>query len=145
MNCPASQSYNSVYTNPSSTYEAMWNLTEFTTYMLDYDYYANSRRGALGVWRDKMGNCCDMAHFTNAMARSLGVPGRYEHWLCRFSSSSEGHVWSALYIPDAPNPNQNNENGWLYSDPVNNNCKLGYQSFTLVSEYDDSHCAELGY
>ena len=145
MNCPESQSYNSVYTNPSSTYEAMWNLTEFTTYMLDYDYYANSRRGATGVWRDKMGNCCDMAHFTNAMARSLGVPGRYEHWLCKFSSSSEGHVWSALYIPDAPDPNINNENGWIYSDPVNNNCKLGYQSFKLVSEYDDSHCAELGY
>lgn len=143
MHCPASQSYNYVYENPTSTWEAMWNLTEFTTYVLSYDYYANTLRGALGVWRDKAGNCCDMAHFTNAMARSLGVPGRYSHWLCKFSSSSEGHVWAALYIPDAPNPNINNENGWIYSDPVNNNCKLGYQSFKLVTPYSANQKAEL--
>ncbi len=143
MYCPASQSYNYVYENPSSTWEAMWNLTEFTTYMLDYDYYANSRRGALGVWRDKAGNCCDMAHFTNAMARSLGVPGRYSHWHCQFASSAEGHVWAALYIPDAPNPNINNENGWIYSDPVNNNCKLGYQSFKLLYRNSADGKAEL--
>ncbi len=144
MLCPASQSYSgNVYTSPTNTWEAMWNLTEFTTYVLDYLYYANTSRGALGVWRDKAGNCCDMAHFTIAMARSLGVPGRYEHWNCRFASGSEGHVWAALYIPHAPNPNINNENGWIYSDPVNNNCKLGYQSFGLNYEYGDSNCAEL--
>lgn len=143
MNCPASQSYNHVYENPKSTWEAMWNLTEFTTYVLSYDYYANTSRGALGVWRDKAGNCCDMAHFTNAMARSLGVPGRYSHWLCQFSSSREGHVWAALYIPDAPDPNINNENGWIFSDPVNNNCKLGYQSFKLIEPYSANHKAEL--
>ncbi len=144
MYCPKSQSYTGiVYENPQSTYEAMWNLTEFTTYVLEYLYYANTLRGALGVWRDKGGNCCDMAHFTNAMARSLGVPGRYEHWNCKFSNGSEGHVWAALYIPDAPNPNINNENGWIYSDPVNNNCKLGYQSFSLNYEYSDSNCATL--
>ena len=143
MYCPASQSYNYVYENPSSTWEAMWNLTEFTTYVLSYDYYANTSRGALGVWRDKAGNCCDMAHFTNAMARSLGVPGRYSHWHCQFSTSAEGHVWAALYIPDAPNPNINGENGWIYSDPVNNNCKLGYQSFKLLYRNSADGKAEL--
>ena len=143
MYCPASQSYNYVYENPQSTWEAMWNLTEFTTYVLSYDYYANTSRGALGVWRDKAGNCCDMAHFTNAMARSLGVPGRYSHWHCQFSSSAEGHVWAALYIPDAPDPNINGENGWIYSDPVNNNCKLGYQSFKLLYRNSADGKAEL--
>ena len=143
MHCPASQSYNYVYENPKSTWEAMWNLTEFTTYVLTYDYYANTLRGALGVWRDKAGNCCDMAHFTNAMARSLGVPGRYSHWHCQFSNSAEGHVWAALYIPDAPDPNINNENGWIYSDPVNNNCKLGYQSFKLLYRNSADGKAEL--
>ncbi len=143
MNCPENLSYNYVYPNPQSTWEAMWNLTEFTTYVLSYDYYANTSRGALGVWRDKAGNCCDMAHFTNAMARSLGVPGRYSHWHCQFSNSAEGHVWAALYIPDAPNPNINGENGWIYSDPVNNNCKLGYQSFKLLYRNSADGKAEL--
>ncbi len=143
MYCPSSQSYNYVYENPQSTWEAMWNLTEFTTYVLSYDYYANTLRGALGVWRDKAGNCCDMAHFTNAMARSLGVPGRYSHWHCQFTSSAEGHVWASLYIPDAPNPNINGENGWIYSDPVNNNCKLGYQSFKLLYRNSADGKAEL--
>lgn len=143
MNCPSSQSYNYVYDNPKTTWEAMWNLTEFTTYVLTYDYYANTSRGALGVWRDKAGNCCDMAHFTIAMARSLGVPGRYSHWECQFSSSREGHVWASLYIPHAPDPNINNENGWIYSDPVNNNCKLGYQSFRLIQPFSANQKIEL--
>ena len=113
--------------------------------MTDYQFYMNSSRGALGIWRDKKGNCCDMAHLVNACARALGVPGRYEHWNCTFSSSTIGHIFAAVYCPDAPNPNINNENGWLYADPVNNPNYLGYQNHRNNFEYTDSHMANLTY
>lgn len=131
------------FENPQTTYEAMFNLMEYINDMTDYEYYLNSSRGALGVWTDKKGNCCDMAHLVNACARSLGVPGRYEHWNCTFTSSTLGHVWAALYCPDAPNPNINNDNGWLYADPVNNPNYLGYQNHRNNYEYSDSGMAEL--
>ncbi len=133
MYCPSSQSHQGkTYSNPTSAYEVMWNVMEYVTYVTDYDYYANSSRGALGVWRDKMGNCCDMGHLINAIARTLGIPARYSHWYCKFTNSSEGHVWGTVYLPMAPNPNINNENGWIYADPVNNGNYLGYQTFKLL-------------
>ena len=133
------------FADPKTTYEAMFNLMEYINDMTDYEFYMNSSRGALGVWRDRKGNCCDMAHLMNACARSLGVPGRYEHWNCTFSSSTIGHVFSAVLCPDAPKPNQNGENGWLYADPVNNPNYLGYQNHRNNFEYSDSHMAELPY
>ena len=133
------------FVNPKSTYEAMFNLMEYINDKTDYEFYMNSSRGALGVWSDKKGNCCDMAHLVNACARSLGVPGRYEHWNCTFSSSTIGHIFAALYCPDAPNPNINKENGWLYADPVNNPNYLGYQNHRNNFEYGDSEMADLTY
>lgn len=140
-----SQGADGGFVNPKSTYEAMFNLMEYINDMTDYDYYMNTDRGALKTWSDKAGNCCDMAHLMNACARSLGVPGRYEHWNCTFSSSTMGHIFSAVLCPDAPNPNINKENGWLYADPVNNPNYLGYQNHRNNYEYSDSHMAELPY
>ncbi len=142
MYCPSSNShYGKVYANPSSTYEAMWNVMEYITWNTDYQLYANTSKGALGTWNARAGNCCDMGHLMTALSRALGVPARYEHWYCQFSSGTDGHVWSAIYIPDAPK--SGNEGNWFYADPVNNSCYLGYQSFTLLWEYGNSNCIEL--
>ena len=144
MYCPSSQSnQGKTYANPTNAYEVMWNVMEYVNYHTSYDYYANTKRGAIGVWRDKMGNCCDMGHLINALARSLGIPARYSHYLCQFTNSREGHVWGTVYLPMAPNPNINKENGWIYADPVNNGNYLGYQTFKLIEPYSANKKIEL--
>ncbi len=139
MACTASESHRGkVYENPTNTYEAMWNVMEYITYHTDYEYYLNTSRGALKTWADRMGNCCDMAHLMVSISRSLGVPARYDHYVCRFSSGNEGHVFAGLYIPTVTD-NDINKDGWIYADPVNNSCYLNYQSFTLVSRSSGPH------
>ena len=118
------------YKKPTTTYQAMWNLMEYMSAKISYDYYYDTQRGALGTWNAKAGNCCDMAHLMNACARALGVPGRYEHWNCQFAVSNTGHVWSTVYCPDAPATNSYNKKGWLPADPVNSPNYLGYQNHT---------------
>ena len=123
------------FKNPSTTYQAMFNLMEYMNAKIAYDYYYDSQQGALTTWNNKSGNCCDMAHLMNACARSLGVPGRYEHWYCKFAVSQTGHVWSSVYCPDAPGTNSYNKAGWLPADPVNDPNYLGYQNHTNISRY----------
>ncbi|MBR4308349.1 MAG: transglutaminase domain-containing protein [Oscillospiraceae bacterium] len=120
------------YKKPSTTYEAMFNLMEYMNAKIAYDYYYDTQQGALGTWNAKSGNCCDMAHLMNACARSLGVPGRYEHWYCKFAVSQTGHVWSSVYCPDGPTAAKS---GWLPADPVNDPNYLGYQNHTNISRY----------
>ena len=125
------------YPNPSTTYEAMFNLMEYLNDMTSYDSYMNSSRGGLKTWTDKMGNCCDMAHLYNSCARALGVPAKYEHWNCTFSSTTTGHVWASVLCPDAPKNNINGDGYWLWADMVNNPNYLGYQNHRNNFNYND--------
>ncbi|MBR6825465.1 MAG: hypothetical protein IKM59_02850, partial [Oscillospiraceae bacterium] len=118
------------FSKPSSTYEAMFNLMEYMVANISYSYYYDTQQGAVNTWKYKSGNCCDMAHLMTACARSLGVPGRYEHWNCQFAVSNTGHVWSTVYCPDAPGNKATNKPGWLPADPVNTPNYLGYQNHT---------------
>ncbi|MBE6928234.1 MAG: transglutaminase domain-containing protein [Ruminococcaceae bacterium] len=106
------------YANPTSTYQAIFNLFEYLNDKTSYEYYYDTSRGALGVWRDKCGNCCDMAHLMIACSRSLGVPGRYAHGYCHFSSMSTGHVWATIYCGSQ----------WYTADLVSNYNYLGYKT-----------------
>ncbi len=111
---------NGGYSNPTNTYQAMWNLEKYLNHNTSYIYYANTYRGALGVWRDKGGNCCDMAHLAIACARALGVPGQYMHGYCIFASMSTGHVYARVYCGSAK--------GWQIIDTVSNSNYLGYKT-----------------
>ncbi|MBQ6443377.1 MAG: Ig-like domain repeat protein [Methanosphaera sp.] len=67
-----------------------------------YDYYANTRYGALGTWNRKAGNCCDMANLMVAVCRAAGIPARYAHATCYFRSGLvTGHVWAQVYVNGA--------------------------------------------
>ena len=118
------------FKKPTTTYQAMFNLMEYVSANIAYDYYYDTQQGAVNTWKYKSGNCCDMAHLVTACARSLGVPARYEHWNCQFAVSNTGHVWSTVYCPDAPGTNSYNKKGWLPADPVNSPNYLGYQNHT---------------
>lgn len=109
------------YANPTNTYQAMFNLMEYLNAKTSYSYYSNTSRGALRTWNDKIGNCCDMAHLMNACARSLGVPARYRHGYCIFSSGLRtGHVWAEVYCGSSY--------GWKTADLVSSSNYLGYKS-----------------
>lgn len=111
------------YANPTNTYQAMFNLMEYLNAKTSYSYYSNTSKGALGTWNAKSGNCCDMAHLMNACARSLGVPARYRHGYCIFSSGLRtGHVWSEVYCGSSY--------GWKTADLVSASNYLGYKTST---------------
>jgi len=120
------------YSSPSSTYQAIFNLFEYLNDKTSYIYYANTYRGALGVWRDKGGNCCDMAHLMIACSRALGVPGRYHHDYCHFSSMSTGHVYAKILCGST----------WYTADLVSNYNYLGYKTNTSAYTMSGPH-AEL--
>lgn len=114
------------YKNPTSTYQAMYNLFEYLNAKMTYDYYYDSQKGALKAWSSKYANCCDSAHLMNACARSLGVPGRYVHAYCTFSSGLQtGHVWSEVLCGTK----------WYTADLVSAYNYLGYKTNTTVSTY----------
>ena len=112
---------------PTSTYGAMYNLMNYLNDNIGYGYYYDTYYGAVGTWNNREGNCCDSAHLMNACARSLGVPGRYVHAYCRFTSGLEtGHVWSEVLCG----------NEWYTADLVSDYNYLGYKTSTTLSLYN---------
>ena len=111
---------------PTSTYGAMYNLMNYLNDNIGYGYYYDTYYGAVGTWNNGEGNCCDSAHLMNACARSLGVPGRYVHAYCRFSSGLEtGHVWSEVLCG----------NEWYTADLVSDYNYLGYKTNSTLEVY----------
>ncbi|MDO5824978.1 MAG: Ig-like domain repeat protein [Methanosphaera sp.] len=104
------QVYNSVIQNLAKTITSGKTTTlaqakAIFSYLNDktsYDYYANTRYGALGTWNRKAGNCCDMANLMVAVCRAAGIPARYAHATCYFRSGLvTGHVWAQVYVNGA--------------------------------------------
>lgn len=73
---------------------------------VSYSFYYNTKKGALGTLNSRSANCADTAHLVVALERAAGIPARYNHGTCRFSSGTYGHVWAQVYV-----------NGkWYYAD-----------------------------
>ena len=81
----------------------------------EWEDYANTRKGAVGTINAKGGNCCDLTHATLAMCRAAGIPARYLHGQCYFSSGVIGHVIPEIYV----------DGKWWICDPSNNNATFG--------------------
>ena len=81
----------------------------------EWENYSNTSKGALGTIRAKTGNCCDLTHATLAMCRAAGIPARYLHGQCYFSSGVIGHVIPEIYV----------DGKWWICDPSNNNATFG--------------------
>lgn len=110
---------------PSNTYQAIWNLFEYLNDKTDYDGYSNTWYGAYKTWTRRAGNCCDMAHLFNACTRSLGVPARYRHGYCYFTSGLRtGHVWGEAYCYNGSSAK------WYTADLVSYYNYLGYKTNT---------------
>lgn len=81
----------------------------------EWENYNNTKKGAVGTINAKGGNCCDMAHAVIAMCRAAGIPARYIHGQCYFSSSVIGHVIPEVYV----------DGQWYICDPTNTNSTFG--------------------
>ncbi len=83
----------------SSTYNKGTKIFNWVRDNLGYSFYYNTRYGAVGTLNAKTGNCVDTSHLMIALARAAGIPARYVHGYCKFSSGTVyGHVWAQLYI-----------------------------------------------
>ena len=83
---------------------------------VSYSFYYDTRYGAVGSLNAGTGNCVDHAHVLVAMYRAAGMPARYVHGVCTFSSGSTfGHVWAQVLIGDT----------WVVADATSTRNSLG--------------------
>lgn len=102
--------------------EAIFNWVRNNT---DYSWYSNTKYGALKEYQIRKGNCVDMSHLCNALARAAGIPARYRHVSAKFSSGTFGHVVAQFYV----------NGSWLTADATSNNNSLGVvKNWSLVKE-----------
>ena len=92
--------------------EALFNYSRDKWEWVDY---SNTVKGSAKTITDKAGNCCDLSHALIAMTRASGIPARYMHGQCQFSSSVIGHVFVEMYV----------DGKWYICDPSNNSNTFG--------------------
>ena len=99
---------------------------------ISYSFYYDTKYGAAKTLSHKSGNCVDQAHLLISMYRTAGIPARYVHGLCKFSSGSTlGHVWVQVLVDDV----------WICVDPISSKNSFGVinnwnaNSFTLYGKY----------
>ena len=83
---------------------------------INYEFYYNTLKGATGTLSAGGGNCVDTAHLLIALERAAGIPARYVHGNCQFTSGSwYGHVWAIVYV----------DGQWLVADATSSRNQLG--------------------
>lgn len=82
---------------------------------MSYDWYYNTKYGAVGVLTSQKGNCCDLSHLIVALCRVKGVPARYWHTNTEFSKITTGHVVAQAYV----------NSHWVSLDASNNSNQYG--------------------
>ena len=89
------------------------NIFNWVRDYVTYSFYYNTKKGAVGTLKSRVGNCVDLSHLTVALSRAAGIPARYVYAKCKFSGGWCGHVWAQLFV-----------NGkWINADASNNiNC-----------------------
>ena len=113
--------------NATTDYDKAKAIFEYARDEWEYENYYNTERGAVKTIEDKAGNCCDLTHGIVAMARAAGIPSRYRHAQCMYSSGVIGHVMAELYVDgvwylcDASNNNNTfgNHEAWSYMETFN--------------------------
>ena len=82
-----------------STYNKGVKIFNWVRDNLNYSFYYNTKYGAVNTYLNKEGNCVDHSHLLIALARTAGIPARYMHGTCTFTSGNVyGHIWAQLYI-----------------------------------------------
>ena len=83
----------------TSTYDKAVAIFNWVRDNIGYSFYYNTKYGAVGTLAKMTGNCCDTAHLLIALERAAGIPARYVHGKCKFTSGNTyGHVWAQVYV-----------------------------------------------
>ena len=86
-------------TGGSNDINAATRLFNWVRDNIRYSFYRNTKRGAVRTLNERKGNCVDQAHLLVALNRAAGIPARYVHGNCRFSSGKVyGHVWAEVWV-----------------------------------------------
>ena len=124
---------NSVIKGKTTDKEKASAILNYVRDTVSYSFYYNTKYGAEGTLSAKTGNCVDHTHLLIAMFRTAGLPARYVHGTCTFSSGSTyGHVWAQVLVG----------NTWTVADATSSRNSLGSivnwntKSFTLKGIYN---------
>ncbi len=93
---------------------------------IGYSFYYNTKKGAVGTLNAKTGNCVDTAHLVIALSRAAGLPARYVHGKCQFTSGNwYGHVWAQIWV----------DGKWYTADATSSKNSLGVIKNWKTSNY----------
>lgn len=89
----------SITSGATSSYDKATRIFNWVRDNLEYSYYYNTQKGAVQTLSSRSGNCCDHSHLIVALSRAAGLPARYVHGDCYFTTSKTwyGHVWAEIY------------------------------------------------
>jgi len=100
----------------SSTYDKGVKIFNWVRDNLSYSFYYNTKYGAVNTYLNREGNCVDHSHLLIALARAAGIPAKYMHGTCNFTSGNVyGHVWAQLWV----------DGKWYDADAISSKNTLG--------------------
>ena len=112
--------------NCKSEKEKATKIFNYVRDTISYSFYYDTKYGAVGTLNSKSGNCVDHAHLLVAMYRAAGLPARYVHGTCHFSSGGTyGHVWAQVLIGDT----------WTVADATSSRNSLGHVANWNTNSY----------
>ncbi len=115
----------------TNSYDKAVAIYNFVRDEVSYSFYYDTMYGAVGTLNARTGNCVDQAHLSVALYRAAGLPARYVHGTCVFSSGSTyGHVWAQVLLGDT----------WVVSDSTSTR-----NSFGVVVNWNNYNYALNGY
>lgn len=117
-------------TESSTVREKAVAIFEYARTEWTWEDYNNTKKGSVGTIKAKSGNCCDLSNAICAMARLSGIPARYFHAQCKYSSGYIGHVISQLFV----------DGKWEFADASNDSNSFGTVVFT---DYTGLHYYEI--
>lgn len=83
----------------SSNYDKAVAIFNWVRDNIGYSFYYNTKYGAVGTLNADTGNCVDTTHLLIALERAAGIPAKYVHGTCTFTSGSVyGHVWAQVWV-----------------------------------------------
>ena len=108
-------------------------IFDYVQLNIDYEYYKNSKKGAVGTLDSMKGNGADQAHLLVAMFRAAGLNAKYVHGDCTFymDGKTYGHIWTQVLV----------DNTWVCADSTDLANQFGkittwnVNKFTLLNKY----------
>ncbi len=114
---------NSLTAGKTTAYDKATSIFNWVKDNIGFSFYYDTQYGAVGTLNSRTANCCDTTHLMVALARAAGLPARYVHGICTFSSGTYGHVFAQIYV-----------NGtWYYADGTSSK-----NSFGVINNWNTS-------